>query len=532
MDKAKPIVLVTDGINEVAKNILEAGCDVIFEPKLTDAQLLQLIPQVNGLMVRSASQVTAAVIEAGKHLQIVGRAGVGTDNIDLKTATRKGVIVVNSPGGNTTAAAEHTMGMLFALARHIAEADHLIKAGGWKSKTLTGVELSGKILGVVGFGKIGRKVAAVFQRVGMRVLVYDPFLSAQSADELKVESVDLKRLYAESDFITLHAPKTPETDKMLNAEAFAQMKEGVRIVNCARGGIIDEPALLAALESGKVAGAALDVFTEEPLPPDSTILKFGDRVITTPHLGASTEEAQVNVARDVAEQILTYFETGVAQSAVNIPALKKEVLEPVQAYMPMAETLGNLVRQISPGGVTQVEVISGGVLSQENSEPLVLAALKGLLGFAREGVNYVNASIVAEEEGIAVKSSRSPRAGNFANLLTVTLSTDKETYTVSGSLISDTLFRIVDVNGYPANIEPSQYLLLAPHVDRPGMIAKLSTILGEHMINVSALQVARKGHAAGGESMMVFNLDDPIPPTILQALEGIDGIVSTKFIEL
>lgn len=528
----KPKVLVIDGINPVAQSILEGACDVIYEPKLPESELWVHLPQIDGLMVRSGIQVTDEVFNQAPHLKIVARAGVGTDNINLKAATRHGVIVVNSPGGNTVAASEHTIGMLMALARHIPQADRVVKAGGWRTKDLTGVELANKTLGVIGFGKIGRRVASVFQRMGMRVLVYDPFLSSQMAEELKVESVSLDSLFKESDFITLHAPKTPETERLLNADTFAKMKNGVRIVNCARGGIIDEPALIAALESCKVAGVALDVFEREPISPDDPLLKFGDRVITTPHLGASTEEAQVNVARDVAEQILEYFQTGVAQNAVNIPALRKEILDPVRAYMPMAEVLGNLIRQISPGGATLVELVAGGTLAQENLTPLTLAVLKGLLGYAREGVNYVNALVIAEEEGIEVKESRSPRAGTYSNLLTVKLTTDTGTYSVSSSLISDKMYRIVELNGYPANIEPTQYLLLTPHLDKPGMIAKVASVLGDNEINVSALQVARKGTAAGGESMMVFNLDNAIPGGVIKRIEHLEGILGAKFIEL
>ncbi len=529
---SKPRVLVTDGIHPVAKNILEAACDVMFEPKLDAAELPRFLREIDGLMVRSATQVTGDVMAQSPKLRIVGRAGVGTDNIDLNAATRSGIIVINSPGGNTVAAAEHTIGMMMALARHIPHADQIVKSGGWRTKELTGVELSGKTLGVVGFGKIGRRVASVFQRMGMRILVFDPFLSTQMAEDLKVESVTMDALFTESDFITLHAPKTPETEHLLNHDAFARMKDGVRIINCARGGIIDEPALLEALASGKVAGAALDVFEQEPLPVDSPLLQFGDRVITTPHLGASTEEAQVNVARDVAEQILEYFQTGTAQSAVNIPALRKEILDPVRPYMGLAELMGNLVRQISAGGTNQVELVAGGTLSQENLMPLLLAVLKGLLGYAREGVNYVNALVVAEEEGIAVKESRSPRSGNYLNLLTVHLTTDSGVYSVSGTLLNDRMPRIVSLNDYPASIKPSPYLLLTPHIDKPGMIAKVATILGAHEINVSALQVARRGQEAGGESMMVFNLDNPLPPAVLKEIEQLEGIISTKFIEL
>lgn len=528
----RPVVLVTDGIHDSAKTILEASCEVLFEPKLTPEAFEALLPRINGLMVRSGIQVTAETMTKAPNLQIVGRAGVGTDNIDSKAATRRGVIVVNSPGGNTTAAAEHTIGMLMALARHIPEADQIMKTGGWRAKQLTGVELSGKTLGVVGFGKIGRKVARVFQRLDMNVLVYDPFLSAQLAEELKVKTVDLDTIFAESDFMTLHAPKTPETKNMINAEAFAKMKDGVRIVNCARGGIMDEDALCDAIESGKVAGAALDVFGKEPPSPEDRIFTMGHKIITTPHLGASTEEAQVNVAVDVAEQLQEFFKTGTAQNAVNIPALRRELLDPVRSYMPMAEQLGCMARQMANGGITLVEVVAAGTLSHENLTPLTLAVLKGMLGVAREGVNYVNAMVVAEEEGIAVRESRTPKAGNYANMLTVNLMTDTGLVSVAGSLISDNLYRIVSINGYPANLEPSQYILLAPHTDKPGMIASVSTILGASQINVSALQVARKGHAAGGESMMVFNLDNPVSNEVLSNMTALDGVSTARFIEL
>jgi D-3-phosphoglycerate dehydrogenase / 2-oxoglutarate reductase len=529
----KPKVLVTDGIHPIAQSVLEGSCDVMFEPKLSELEIMERIAGMDALMVRSATQVSPSMFERAPQLKIVGRAGVGTDNIDLKSATRHGVIVVNSPGGNTIAAAEHTIGMLMALARHIPQADRIVKSGGWRTKELTGVELSGKVLGVIGFGKIGRRVANIFQRMGMQILVYDPFLSQQMAEELNVESASLETIFKAADFMTLHAPKTPETEHLLNAEAFSKMKTGVRIVNCARGGMIDEAALRDALASGKVAGAALDVFEEEPLKSDDFLLGFADKVITTPHLGASTEEAQVNVARDVAEQILEYFQSGIAQNAVNIPALRKEIMDPVRAYMPMAEQMGNLIRQITSGGTRQIELIACGTLSKENLMPLMLAVLKGLLGYAREGVNYVNALIVAEEEGISIKESRSPRAGNYLNLLTLNLITDTGTYSVSGSLLSDKLYRIVELNGYPANIEPTKYILLTPHIDKPGMIAKVATVLGDNHINVSTLEVARKaGTEAGGESMMVFNLDNPISPEVLKQIEGLDGIISAKFLAL
>jgi D-3-phosphoglycerate dehydrogenase / 2-oxoglutarate reductase len=529
---SKPLVLVTDGIHPSAVEILKETCEVVFEPKLDAEGLKEWLPKLSGLMVRSASQVTAECFELAPHLKMVARAGVGTDNIDLAAATRHGVIVVNSPSGNTNAAAEHTIAMMFALARHIPEADRIVKQGGWKVKGLTGVELTGKTLGVVGFGKIGRKVATVFQRLGMSILVFDPFLSKHMAEELKVESVSLEKLYAEADFLTLHAPKTPETENLLNAQAFLKMKPSVRIVNCARGGIINEADLIAAIKAGQIAGAALDVYTQEPLSADNPLLALGDKIITTPHLGASTEEAQINVAIDVAEQLVEFFKIGTAESAVNIPALRRELIEPVRPFLMMAEQLGHVVRQLAEGGLNHIELIAGGTLSKENLLPLKLAVLKGILGQGREGVNYVNAEYIAEEEGITVSESRSPKAGYYLNTLQLKLTTDTGVVAVTGTVLSEQLYRIVDVNGYPANIEPSRYLLFTPHTDKPGMIAQIATILGAHEINVSSLQVARKGTAAGGASMMVFNLDQGLPSGVLSELTRIDGIHSSRFVQL
>ncbi|MEZ4574163.1 MAG: phosphoglycerate dehydrogenase [Vampirovibrionales bacterium] len=527
-------VLITDGIHQAAVDILQPHCEVTVKNKLSADELTGLLGSLSGMMVRSATRVTDETIAHAPGLKIIGRAGVGTDNIDLKAATRHGIIVVNSPGGNTEAAAEHTIGMIFALARRIPVADKAVKAGGWRDKSMTGVELRGKTLGIVGFGKIGRRVARVFQRVGMTVLVHDPFLSESVAQELNVTPVELAELYAQSDFITLHAPKLPETEKMLNTEAFAQMKDGVRLVNCARGSLIDETALAEAIGAGKVAGAALDVFDSEPPALDTPLFTYSDQLITTPHLGASTEEAQINVAVDIAEQFIEFFEKGTAQNAVNIPALRYEFIEPVKAYLPMAEVLGNFIRQLSSSGAVQLELTAHGDYAQHNLQPVLLAALKGFLSHAREGVNYVNALLVAEEEGIAVKESRAPKSSKnlYTNLLTLTLTTDKAAYSVSGSVLSDEMFRIVEVNGYPANLEASRYLLLCPHTDQPGMVGQIANILGQHHINISAMDVARQGQAAGGESIMIFNLDDPVGEAVLEQIKTVGGVLRAKFIEL
>jgi D-3-phosphoglycerate dehydrogenase / 2-oxoglutarate reductase len=521
----KPRVLITDNINLQATEILKDSCEIIYQPKLSHEELLATIPTVDALMIRSASTVSADVLETAPRLRIVGRAGVGTDNIDVATATKQGVIVVNSPEGNTIAASEHTVGMLMALARHIPEGDATLKNGMWARNKLVGVEVYGKTLGVVGLGKIGRRVAKVCLSLGMKVNVFDPFLSKAMADEI----------LEKSDFITIHAPKTRETQNLFNRETFARCKPGVRIVNCARGGIINEEALAEAIEQGIVAGAALDVFEQEPPNPDGPLFKLGtnaNKLVLTPHLGASTEEAQVNVALDVAEQIKEFFEHGYAKSAVNIPLLRQDMLDPVKHYMPMAEVLGNFIRQMAKGAAQSVEITAKGDLSQHRTEPLTLAVLKGLLSTAREGVNYVNAPSIAEESGIQVQESSTKKAGNYLNLLEVKLITEDRTYGVAGTLISDEIFRIVEMDGYQMALKPTSYILITPHHDRPGMIAKVATVLGEAGVNISALQVARKGPSAGGESIMVFNLDNAPSEEVLAAIQKIEGIYGSLYVNL
>jgi D-3-phosphoglycerate dehydrogenase / 2-oxoglutarate reductase len=474
------------------------------------------------LMIRSASRVSADVLAAGTQLKIVGRAGVGVDNVDLPAATAGGVIVVNSPEGNTVAASEHTIGMLFAVARHIPEADQSLKQGHWNRNKLVGVELFGKTLGIIGMGKIGARVAKAAITLGMKVIVYDPFLSPALADDMGVTPVDLDAIWEWSDFMTIHAPKTKDTTHLLNASTLARCKKGVRIVNCARGGIIDETALIAAVTSGQVAAVGLDVFEQEPLSADHPLLGLGSAAVLTPHLGASTEEAQINVAIDVAEQLRDFFEHGYARNAVNIPMLRKDLLDPVRPYMPLAETLGKLVRQIAEGAVKRVDVVARGTLAQHKITPLTVAVLKGLMDNVREGVNYVNATLIAEENGIEVHESTTKTTTDYLNLLEIKLTTDKQSYQVAGTLIAEDMYRIVEVHGYRTQFEPTAHVLFAPHQDKPGMIAQASTILGEKGINISALQVGRR--AAGEESMMVFNLDSPVDERTLDAITHIPGI--------
>lgn len=531
----KPRVLITDNINLQASVLLRDCAEVLYEPKLAHDELLKLVSSVDALMVRSASQVSADVFENAPRLKIVGRAGVGTDNIDIQQATKNGIIVINSPDGNTVAAAEHTIGMLMALARHIPEGDATLKAGNWNRKNLVGIELYGKTIGVIGLGKIGRRVAKVCLSLGMKVNVFDPFLSTAVADELGVQSVSLEHVLEHSDFITIHAPKTRETVDLLNEKALLKCKKGVRIVNCARGGIINEQDLANVIQQGHVAGAALDVFNEEPLSPESPLLNMGqyaNRLVLTPHLGASTEEAQINVALDVAEQIKAFFLQGHAKSAVNIPMLRQDILDPVKNYMPMAEVLGCFVRQLSQGAVRSIDIIAYGTLSQCRTEPLTLAVLKGLFAHIREGVNYVNAASIAEENGVQVQEVSTKKSNSYLNLLQVKINTETGSHTVSGTLIADSIFRIVEVNGYQMTLQPTRYIFITPHHDRPGMIAQVAQILGKSGVNISALQVGRKGSDAGGEATMVFNLDNRLPEALQEEIAAIEGIYSSLSINL
>ncbi len=532
LSTSMPKVLVTDNINETAVSILNGVCQVRYEKSLTPEALLEAIADVDAVMIRSASRITEEVLAKAPNLKIVGRAGVGVDNVDLPAATQSGVVVVNSPEGNTVAASEHTVGMIFALARHIPEADQSMKAGQWNRNQLVGVELFGKTLGVIGLGKIGSRVAKACLALGMKVNVFDPFLSQQLADELGVHSVGLETIWEKSDFMTIHAPKTAETTHLICAETLKKCKKGVRIINCARGGIIDEAALVDAVQAGHVAGAALDVFESEPLPSETRLLTLGNQIVMTPHLGASTEEAQVNVAIDVAEQIREFFEFGYARNAVNLPTMRKELLDPVKHFMPLAESLGSLVRQLSEGGLKQVEIVTKGTVTQHDASPLTLAVLKGLLGPVREGVNYVNAPLIAEEMGIEVKQAAVKSGGNYLNLIEVILTTDKRAYKVSGTLVAPGIYRITEVDGYATSLEASKNVLFAPHHDRPGMVAKVATLLGDSGINISALQVARRGTAAGGESVMIFNLDSTLNEVQMNQLEAIDGVYDAIFVKL
>jgi D-3-phosphoglycerate dehydrogenase / 2-oxoglutarate reductase len=512
-------VLVCDHIHSSALEILKPLAEISECGPLSEEELCAQIGQFDALLVRSQTKVTAkAMAAAAGRIKIIARAGVGVDNIDVAAATQYGIVVVNSPEGNTIAAAEHTLGLMMALSRYIPAADASLKQNEWRRKDFTGSELYGKTLGIVGLGKIGSHVAKVAKSLGMHLLGYDPFINAERAARLEVQVMDLGSLFKQADYITLHVPKTPETQHMINAQSLATMKPSVRIINCARGELIDTSALIEALEKGTVAGAALDVFEQEPLK-DSPLQAFDQRVVLTPHLGASTEEAQVNVALDVAAQVAAVLRGEQAQNAINIPSMLPHLLKEVQPYFPLAEKLGSFIGQLQSCAIRDVRITYFGELAQKPTEPLKVAVLRGLLGpTLKERVNYVNALHLAKERGISITESKSSESHDYANLMQVEVQFEKGTRKVSGAILGEKQERIVNIDGFPLSCVPQGCLLVIPHPDKPGMVGVVGEFLGKHEINISGIQLGR--HAQRGPAVMVVNIDDVLSPELLKIIEA------------
>lgn len=519
-------VLVSDPIDESGFSALKGVAHVDVKTDLTPAQLLEVIGAYDALMVRSQTKVTAEVIEAGKKLRIIGRAGVGVDNIDVPAATRRGVVVVNSPSGNTIAAAEHTLALMFALARHVPQADASTKRGEWKRSKYVGHELFGKTLGVLGLGKIGSHVASVAQAMGMTVLGYDPYVTPERAREMGVEVMDVADVVRRADVITVHVPKTPETTHLLNAEMLAKAKPGVMLINCARGGIIHEGDLVSAIKSGHVAGAALDVFEKEPLENEA-LRELGDKVILTPHLGASTEEAQLNVAVDVAEQIAEVLRGGEARAAVNIASLRPEIMAQLKPYFGLAEKLGAVAAQLADGPIESVEVAYMGALAEAEIKPLTVAVMKGVLTPAlQEGVNFVNATFLAKERGIAVSELKSQEETDYVDLIRIKVRTRDRERLVAGTLLGTDLPSIVQVDDYAFNLFPTGVMLFAPHQDVPGAVGRIGSLLGENKVNIFGMQLGRR--AVRGPALMAVNVDEGVSDELLGKIQGLAGFFDVK----
>lgn len=526
-------VLVADKLAEEGLAALREAPEVelVVNTGLTHEELLQEIAQADALLVRSATKVTAEVIEAAPRLQVIGRAGVGVDNIDVEAATRRGVVVCNSPEGNTIAAAEHTWALLLAVARNIPAANASMKAGEWKRSAFVGVELLNKTLGVLGLGKIGAEVAARARAFGMKVLANDPFVSAEQAERLGVELVELSDLLARSDFITLHVPLTKDTRGLLNAETLSQVKPGVRIINCARGGVVDEAALAEAIESGRVAAAGIDVFENEP-PTDSPLLGL-DRVVLTPHLGASTAEAQVKVAVDVSQQVLDVLRGRPARSAVNVMPVSAETLRTLQPYLELAEKLGRFHAQLAEGPIGRAELVYAGQLADHDTQMLTRAFLKGMLEPILDiPVNLVNALLVAEGRGLKIVESRSRESEDYLSLITSKVTTDGEERVISGTLFGHREPRVVQMDQFRMDFVPAGIMLVSMHIDKPGMIGRVGTIMGRHNINIAGMHVGRGQTGPGGRSVMVLALDNPVPDEVRKLLLEVDGIMTAQVVEL
>lgn len=538
----RPRILVADPIAEEGVTLLKGFAAVEERHGLSAAELAGIIGAYDALVVRSETKVTAEILVAGTRLRVVARAGVGVDNIDVNAATRKGILVVNSPTGNIAAAAEHTVALLMALARHIPTANASLRAGTWERARFVGTEMRGKTLGIVGLGKVGAEVArrAGEGGLGMRLIAADPYASPDTARKLSVELMTLEELLPQADFVTIHTALTTGTRGLIGAEELARMKPGARIVNCARGGIVEEAALLAALESGALAGAALDVFSKEPPGDDATIraLIAHPAVVTTPHLGASTEEAQVSVAVDVVEQIAEVLRGGAARSAVNAPMILPETMRQLQPWMDLVEKMGRLYTQLHPGPLHTAELSVSGEIAQYDTRPLTAALIKGLLEPVSDAyVNLINAPVLARDWGLEVTESRSTTQEQFANLVSLRITDgDASPQSVISGTITWGEERIVRVDRYATDFVPRGHILIARNLDRPGMIGRVGTILGEAGVNISHMDVGPVAGASGsrhrvpgGEALMVLALDGPIPDEALErihATEGIFGLTS------
>jgi len=524
-------ILATDNLAEEGIELLKGSPDIVVDvkSKIEMEELISQIGEYDALLVRSTTKVTKEVIDAAKNLKVIGRAGVGVDNIDVEAASKRGILVMNTPAGNTISAAEHTMSMLLALSRCIPQANISLKGGQWEKKKFVGTEIFKKTLGIIGLGRIGGEVARRAQSFGMEIIAVDPYISEAHAREIGVKMVTFKELVREADYITIHVPLTPETKNLINRETISQMKDGVKIINCARGGIIDEAALAEAVKSGKVSGAALDVFETEP-PFGSPVLNV-ENIIVTPHLGASTEEAQINVAKDIALQVLDFLKKGIVRNAVNMPELDPEKMKTLGPYIDLCEKLGRLQAQIGEGGFTQVAVQYSGEIIHHEIKPLTLALLKGLLEpILEREVNFVNAPLIAQERGIRVTESKVSKVEDFANLIVVQTVTEKKENMVAGTILGKKEPRLVRIGEFDLDVIPEGYMLLCSNLDKPGVIGKIGTILGNRQINIAGMQVGRK--TVGGRALIIINVDCNISKEVLKEIEKIPEIIEVKMVNL
>jgi D-3-phosphoglycerate dehydrogenase len=522
-------VLVTDPIADAGLDVLrEAGHEVVTNYEAEGQELLDAVADANALIVRSGTEVTREVLEAAEDLVIVGRAGIGVDNIDIDAATDEGVIVANAPEGNVRAAAEHTVAMTFATARSIPQAHIRLIDGEWAKGEFLGTELNGKTLGIVGLGRVGQEVAKKLDSLGMDLVAYDPYISEERANQLGAELAELDEVLDTADVLTIHTPLTPETENLIGEAELAQM-EGGYLVNCARGGIVDEAALAAAVEDGVLAGAALDVFAEEPLPDDSPLLGVED-VIVTPHLGASTEAAQENVATSTAEQVVAAFAGEPVINALNAPSVDESAFPRIEPYIDLAETAGKIAVQLLDSRLETVQVSYEGDIAEEDVDLLTASALKGVFQPLEWQVNAVNAPQIAEDRGIEVSETKRRQAEDFQSLVTVTVGDGEKEISVCGTLFAEDDARIVRVDGYRVDAIPGGQMMITRNTDEPGVIGHIGSVMGEFGVNIAGMFNARE--TIGGEALTVYNVDQEVPEEAREELEADERIIETKYISL
>lgn len=525
-------VLVSDSLAKEGIEVFKKvpGIEVDVKTGLKPDELKAIIGQYDALAVRSATNVTSDIIAAASRLKVIGRAGIGVDNVDLPAATARGIVVMNTPGGNTTTTAEHTIALMMSLARWIPQANATTKAGKWEKKKFMGVELFNKVLGIIGLGNIGAIVADRALGLKMRVIAFDPFVTPEKAQAMGVELASLEEIWAKADFITVHTPLTEKTRGLINKAAFEKMKKGVRIINCARGGIVEEQDLYDAIKSGKVAGAAFDVFVEEPVPSNHPLLSL-DEVIVTPHLGASTDEAQVNVSVAIAEQIVEFLTTGGVRNAVNMPSVSPDKLPALRPYILLAERMGSFQSQLAQGSVKKIMVEYAGDVVSLGVEPLTVAVAKGFFSPITEGVNYVNAPLIARERGIEISESKSSKAEDFASTISLRALTDQGEHVLVGALFGKNDPRIVRIDDFLVEALPQGTIVLIENKDVPGVIGAVGTTFAQEGINIVQMYVGRNPNAIG-TALEVVLVDNPMTEPQLDRLRKLPNIVAARQVVL
>jgi len=520
-------VLITDGLAKEGLSILESagGLEIDVKKGISKEELLEIIGDYEAVIIRSATKLTADIIDAATNLKAIGRAGIGVDNVDVEAATKNGVVVMNTPEANAITTAEHAITLMLSLARRIPQAHASIKSGKWERSKFKGVEIYGKTLGCIGLGNIGKLVAERAIGLKMKVIAYDPYLTKEAAEKLGVELVTLDELLERADAITIHTPLTPDTKDLINKDTFKKTKPGLILINCARGGVANEQDITEAVSEGKLAGAAFDVYVNEPPEEGNPLLTLDENVVFTPHLGASTEEAQTKVGLAIAEQVADFLVNGVVKNAVNMPSVSLDVLKVMKPYLNLAEKLGSLQGQLCKGGVSEVHIEYDGEVSELDTSPITVAALKGFLSPMMDAVvSFVNAPVIAQDKGIKVIESKSSETKDYTSLISIKVKTQEGDSHVSGTIFGKEEPRIVRVNGVSIDVVPKGYLLVSENYDKPGFIGAMCTVLGENGVNIGLMHLGRE--AIGGRAVVFTNVDSPVSEEVMDKIMKLTDIIS------